>query len=37
MPTWTYNITIMNDTDHKLKLVSSSIPWGKKSAEFPKL
>ena len=37
MPTWTYNITIMNDTDHKLKLVSSSIPWGKKSAEFPKI
>ena len=37
MPTWTYNITIMNNTDHKLKLVSSSIPWGKKSAEFPKI
>ncbi len=35
MPSWTYSITIANDTDRALKLVSSSIPWGEKENEFP--
>lgn len=35
MPKWTYSITIINNTDRKLELVSSSIPWGKKSKPFP--
>lgn len=36
MPSWTYSITIVNNTDRELELVSSSIPWGEKENEFPK-
>ena len=35
MPSWTYSISIINNTDRTLELVSSSVPWGKKSKEFP--
>lgn len=35
MPDWTYSITIVNNTDRTLELISSSIPWGKKAKEFP--
>lgn len=35
MPDWTYSISIVNNSDRALELVSSSIPWGKKAKEFP--
>lgn len=35
MPKWTYSITIVNNTDRPLELISSSIPWGKKDGDFP--
>ncbi len=35
MPGWTYSISIVNNTDRTLELISSSIPWGKKAKEFP--
>ncbi len=35
MPDWTYSISIVNNTDRTLALISSSIPWGKKTKEFP--
>ncbi|MCI8404679.1 MAG: hypothetical protein HFE49_07225 [Clostridia bacterium] len=36
MPSWTYSITIINNTDRTLELVSSSVPWGNKEKDFPK-
>lgn len=36
MPRWTYSLTIINNTDHALELVSSSVPWGYKDKPFPK-
>lgn len=35
MPSWTYSISIVNNTDRTLELVSSNIPWGKKTQDFP--
>lgn len=35
MPDWTYSISIVNNSDRTLELVSSSISFGKKSKEFP--
>lgn len=35
MAKWTYLLTIINDTDRTLELVSSSIPWGKCDGKFP--
>lgn len=36
MARWTYTITIINDMDRALELVSSSVPWGERSKPFPK-
>lgn len=36
MPKWTYAITIINNTDRDLELITSSVPWGKREKEFPK-
>lgn len=36
MPSWTYTISIVNNSDRALELVSSSIPWGKTVKDFPK-
>ena len=36
MPKWTYSITIVNNMDRALELVSSSVPWGKCGKGFPK-
>lgn len=36
MPKWTYSITIINNTDRELELVSSSVPWGYKEKAFPR-
>lgn len=35
MPRWTYSITIVNNTDRPLELISSSLPWGQKDGGFP--
>ena len=35
MPKWTYSITIVNNMDRPLELISSSIAWGKKAKAFP--
>lgn len=35
MPDWTYSISIVNNSDRTLELVSSSVPWGIKTKEFP--
>ncbi len=35
MPRWTYKITVVNNLDRALELVSSSIPWGKREKDFP--
>lgn len=35
MAKWTYLLTIINDTDRTLELVSSSVPWGKRDGKFP--
>lgn len=36
MPKWTYSITIVNNTDRALELISSSVPWGICAKAFPK-
>lgn len=37
MPKWTYKISINNQLDRALELVTSSVPWGKCEKEFPKI
>lgn len=35
MPKWTCSVTIVNETDGTLELISSELPWGKKDGIFP--
>ena len=35
MPKWTCSVTIVNETDQTLHLISSELPWGKKDGIFP--
>lgn len=37
MPKWTYKISINNQLDRPLELVTSSVPWGKCEKAFPKI
>lgn len=37
MPKWTYKISIDNQLDRALELVTSSVPWGKCERAFPKI
>ncbi|MGN0317604.1 MAG: hypothetical protein ACI4E1_06640 [Lachnospira sp.] len=36
MPKWTCSVTIVNETDGTLELISSELSWGKKDGIFPK-